>query len=106
MWDGTEANTGKAVGRSGKAGTLQDFLMGGKGWGEFSTLYLPGREQEAAVLLLLFCSCQRALTPVWVTGFIFLRKIELICFLDFNLSLFFGFVQFLWVLLQRAHHYF
>lgn len=79
---------------------------GGEGWGEFSTLYIPGREQEAAVLLLLFCSCQRALTPVWVTGFIFLRKIELICFLNFNLLLFFGFVQFLGVLLQRAHHYF
>lgn len=51
---------------SGKAGTLQDFLMGRGGVGDFSTLFIPGREQEAAVLLLLFCSCQMALTPGWV----------------------------------------
>lgn len=62
--------------------------------GEFFTLHTPGWEQEAAILLLTFCSWQRALTPGWVTGFIVLRKIELICFLNFNLSLFFGFVQF------------
>lgn len=63
--------------------------------GEFFTLHTPGWEQEAAILLLIFCSWQQALTPGWVAGFIILRKIELIDFLDFNLSLFFGFVQFL-----------
>lgn len=74
--------------------------------GEFFTLHTPGWEQEAAILLLIFGSWQRTLTPGWVTGFIILRKIELICFLGFNSLQFFGFVQFLGVLLQRAHHYF
>lgn len=62
--------------------------------GEVFTLHAPGREQEAAILLLIFCSWQRTLTPGWVTGFIILRKIELIRSLDFNFSLLFGFVQF------------
>lgn len=53
----------------------------------FFTLHTPGREQEAAVLLFIFYSWQRALTPSWDTEFIILREIELICFLDFNLWL-------------------
>lgn len=76
----------------------------GEDRGEFFTLHIPDREQEAAILLLIFCSWQRALIPGWAIGFIILRKTELICFLDFNLLLFFGFVQFLGVLLQCAHH--
>lgn len=75
---------------SGKAATLPH----GKERGEVFTLCAPDREQETAVLLLIFRSWQRTLTPGWVTGFIILRKIELICSLDFNLSLLFLFVQF------------
>lgn len=96
---------GKAMG-SIRKGSHTARIPHGEERGEFSTLHIPGREQEAAVLLLIFCSWQRALTPAWFTGFIILREIELICFLDFNLWLFFGFVQFLGVLLQRAYHYF
>lgn len=76
-------------GAAAKAATLQNFPVGRRGVGFI--LYATGRDQEAATLLFIFCSWQRALSPGWDTVFIILRKTELICCLDFHLSLFLAF---------------
>lgn len=49
--------------------TLQNFPVGRRGVG--FTLHAVGRNQEAATLLFIFCSWQRALSPGWDTVYNF-----------------------------------